>query len=90
MKNANMLRPSQVSKFIAMTIPKNAPAKCKAKYNAQNSSFIISSFKLRRLSNEKVKFNRLCFLFPIIKSHKDNIFGNYVLYNSIDTNVNRV
>ena len=42
MKNANMLKPSQVLKFIEMTIPKNAPAKCKAKYNAQNSSFIIT------------------------------------------------
>ena len=43
-----MLKPSQVLKFIAMTNPKNAPTKCSAKYNAQNSSFIISSFKLGR------------------------------------------
>ena len=42
MKNANIERPNQVLKCIAMTRPKNAPAKCKAKYNAINSSFIIS------------------------------------------------
>ena len=30
-KNANIDKPSQVLKFIAMTIPKNAPAKCSAK-----------------------------------------------------------
>ena len=30
-KNANMLRPSQVLKLMAMMSPKNAPAKCSAK-----------------------------------------------------------
>ena len=30
-KNANMPRPSQVLKFIAMTSPKKAPTKCSAK-----------------------------------------------------------
>ena len=34
MKKANIERPNQVLKCIAMISPKNAPAKCKAKYNA--------------------------------------------------------
>ena len=41
MKKANIDNPSQKLKCIAMTRPKNAPAKCKAKYNAINISFII-------------------------------------------------
>ena len=41
MKNANIERPNQVLTCNAMTKPKNAPAKCKAKYNAYNISFII-------------------------------------------------
>ena len=41
MKKANIDNPSQKLKCIAMTSPKNAPAKCKAKYNAINISFII-------------------------------------------------
>ena len=40
MKNANIERPNQVLKCIAMINPKNAPTKCKAKYNAINISFI--------------------------------------------------
>ena len=40
MKKANIDMPSQKLKCIAMTRPKNAPAKCKAKYNAINISFI--------------------------------------------------
>ena len=39
-KNADIDIPSQKLKCIAMTKPKNAPAKCKAKYNAINISFI--------------------------------------------------
>ena len=39
-KNADIDIPSQKLKCNAMTIPKNAPAKCKAKYNAINISFI--------------------------------------------------
>ena len=34
MKNTNIESPSQKLKCIAMTNPKNAPTKCKAKYNA--------------------------------------------------------
>ena len=34
MKNTNIERPNQKLKCIAMTNPKNAPTKCKAKYNA--------------------------------------------------------
>ena len=34
MKNTNIERPNQVLKCTAMTNPKNAPTKCKAKYNA--------------------------------------------------------
>jgi len=40
MKKVNIDMPSQKLKCIAMTKPKNAPAKCKAKYNAINISFI--------------------------------------------------
>ena len=40
MKKANIERPNQVLKYIAIIRPKNAPAKCKAKYNAINISFI--------------------------------------------------
>ena len=39
-KNAKMLKPNQVLKLIAMIKPKNAPAKCSAKYKAINISFI--------------------------------------------------
>jgi len=35
-----MLKPNQVLKLIAMIKPKNAPAKCSAKYKAINISFI--------------------------------------------------
>ena len=49
MKNANIESPSQVLKCIAMTKPKNAPTKCSAKYNAQNSSFIYSSSVLQSI-----------------------------------------
>jgi len=41
MKNTNIEIPSQKLKCIAMTSPKNAPIKCKAKYKAINISFII-------------------------------------------------
>ena len=34
MKKANIDKPNQVLKCIAMINPKNAPTKCKAKYNA--------------------------------------------------------
>ena len=34
MKKKSIERPKQVSKCIAMITPKNAPAKCKAKYSA--------------------------------------------------------
>ena len=39
-KNADIDIPSQKLKCKAMTIPKNAPPKCSAKYNAINISFI--------------------------------------------------
>ena len=42
MKNANIERPNQVLKCIAMIKPKNAPTKCSAKYKAINISFILS------------------------------------------------
>ena len=40
MKKTNIDMPSQKLKCIAMTIPKNAPIKCSAKYKAINISFI--------------------------------------------------
>jgi len=40
MKKANIDIPSQKLKCNAMTIPKNAPTKCSAKYNAIIISFI--------------------------------------------------
>jgi len=40
MKKTNIDIPSQKLKCIAMTIPKNAPTKCRAKYKALNISFI--------------------------------------------------
>ena len=40
MKKKNIDRPNQVLKCIAMTSPKNAPTKCRAKYNAIIISFI--------------------------------------------------
>ena len=40
MKKTNIDMPSQKLKCIAMTIPKNAPTKCSAKYKAINISFI--------------------------------------------------
>ena len=40
MKKTNIDIPSQKLKCIAMTIPKNAPTKCSAKYKAINISFI--------------------------------------------------
>ena len=42
MKNTNIEIPSQKLKCIAMTSPKNAPIKCKAKYKAINISFIYN------------------------------------------------
>ena len=42
MKKTNIDMPSQKLKCIAMTIPKNAPTKCSAKYKAINISFILS------------------------------------------------
>ena len=39
-KNADIDIPSQKLKCNAMTIPKNAPTKCSAKYKAINISFI--------------------------------------------------
>ena len=40
MKKTNIDMPSQKLKCIAMTIPKNAPTKCSAKYTAINIYFI--------------------------------------------------
>ena len=42
MKKTNIDIPSQKLKCIAMTIPKNAPTKCRAKYKAINISFIYN------------------------------------------------
>jgi len=42
MKKKNIDIPSQKLKCSAMTIPKNAPTKCSAKYKAINISFILS------------------------------------------------
>ena len=40
MNKKNIDIPSQKLKCIAMTSPKNAPTKCRAKYKALNISFI--------------------------------------------------
>ena len=42
MNKKNIDIPSQKLKCIAMTIPKNAPTKCSAKYKAINISFIYN------------------------------------------------
>ena len=49
MKKTNIDIPSQKLKCIAMTSPKNAPIKCKAKYKAINISFILSFIILLKM-----------------------------------------
>ena len=63
MKKKSIVKPSHVLTCIAMINPKNAPTKCKAKYNAPNSSFIISFYHSYRLKNTGVSFRRFEFYF---------------------------